>query len=232
LRLLFLSLLLLNVAFFAWHYLQLENDHVRQEKEVQMDDTVDRLVLANELENQQDSPSRLLHEKSRVPAPVIPQQTAPVVTFICYTVGPFKEMSIAEEAASLLRDADANTTIRKTDHRIHNGYWVRLSIENRLSRAQETVDELNTRRISDVAVIRLDDGRYTVSLGVFSEEPRARRRQAQFESMGYTPIIVDRFKVTAEFWIDVKADTSSPAADIWRELIIRYKGLRHLDTAC
>lgn len=220
------------MAFFAWHYLQQEHVFERQKKELRVDDSVDRLVLANELESQQVDPSRQLHDNAQVPVQVPPQQTAPVITFECYTVGPFKEMSIANEAATLLREADAETTIRKTDHRIHTGYWVRLAIENRLSWVQDTVDELTARRISDIAIIHLDDGRYTVSLGVFSEEPRAKRRQAQFESMGYTPIVVDRFKVTTEFWIDVKADTSSPAADMWRELTMRYKGAGHLETAC
>ena len=220
------------MAFFAWHYLHLGHVQVRQEKELRVEESVDRLVLYIELENQQMEPSRQLREKALVPAQVPAQQTAPVITFVCYTVGPFRKLSITNEAVSLLREVDADTAIRKTDHRTHSGYWVRLAIENRLSRVQDTVDELTARHFSDIAVVHLDDGRYTVSLGVFSEEPRAKRRRIQFESMGYTPIIVDRFKETTEFWIDVKAVTSSPAADMWRELTMRYKGVGHLDTAC
>jgi hypothetical protein len=71
------------------------------------------------------------------------------------------------------------------------------------------LQDVQDRKITDVSIVALDGGQYAISLGVFSTEPRAKRRYSQFVKMGYTPVIDERYKVSKSLWLNIREAKSS-----------------------
>jgi hypothetical protein len=65
--------------------------------------------------------------------------------------------------------------------------------------------------ISDAhAVPSADDGR-RVSVGLFTERPRAERRARAVEHLGFSPDIVERRRPGTVYWVDLDLGTSDTA---------------------
>ena len=122
---------------------------------------------------------------------------------------------------------------RETKEKQHKDYWVHLPAENRLTSARQIEQSLRARRISDISVVTVDESHYVISLGVFSLGESAQRRYSQFVSMGYKPVIEDRYKIVTSFWIDVKDnDPSLLGPKLWQDLTDKYPGIRREDKVC
>lgn len=207
------------------------------EKESVANDAVERLILAGELDNNREDEKSANsgrgqdHNEAQHQLQEIEQVETPVL--VCYTVGPFGDMGSARQASSTLDKSGLVTETRETEDRKRTGYWVRLPVENTLASARRIVQGLKDRKISDISVVPLDDGRYAISLGVFSMEHTAQRRYSQFVSMGFAPQIEDRYKITTVIWIDVKdSEPSLLAPETWRDLTGKYNGIGRSEIAC
>jgi hypothetical protein len=250
-RQLFLFLLFINVAFFYWQYQKQDRPVVQLEKEAVEDSTVRKLVLLSELSEQSDteqapqpegepqaeSDSEQQLEAAQEPNQIQKQQQfteeeeKPVLT--CYTLGPVSGSRSAGALSSMLEKAGVTANTRETENRIPNGFWVHLPVVNDANSAQRLLQEIQDRNISDVSTVPRDEGGYVVSLGVFSEEFRAKRRQSQFVKMGYAPLIEVRYRTRILTWFDVKdSESTLLVPDVFKDLAAKFPGIKMQEIDC
>ena len=169
-----------------------------------------------------------------VPVPVSAPESVeakPVLT--CYTLGPVTTIYAAATVSKMLEKAGVTSETRETEDKIPNGYWVHLPVEKNATTAQQLLVEIQNRDISDVSTVPLEDGGYVVSLGVFSEEIRAKRRQNQFIKMGYKPVVDQRYKTKTLTWFDVKdSESTLLVPDVFKTLAAKFPGIKMQETDC
>ena len=180
-------LLLANVAFFAWsHWV------ARPERPVGSPPAdAPRLVLASEAPAAPPLPTLRLSEGVE-----------------CLSLGPFLDLTEAARASTGLREAGLEPRQRAKDGAVWNGYWVSLAGLADPAAAEQVVERLRASGVGDAYVMPADDAGPTVSLGLFTEQPRALRRMDEVRALGFEPRIEERQRSGTVYWIDV--DVSSP----------------------
>ena len=180
-------LVLANVGFFAWSR-WIAAPAVQP---ALASATAPRLVLASE------APA----------APPLPSfRIEPGVS--CASIGPFLDLTEAARASTGLRDAGLEPRQRATEGPVWAGYWVSLAGLADAGAAEQVVQRLRQSGIGDAYVMPTEGGGPVISLGLFTEEPRALRRADEVRALGYAPEVSERQRDGTVYWIDV--DISSP----------------------
>lgn len=196
-RSLALLLILLNVAFFYWHTVHQEpTTHLDAYTEVQPPSGVARLVLLDERKASEPLPEA---EPPDEPEPVV----AATPSLYCETVGPLAEREAAEALRATLEEQGAAASLRTASREVPSTYWVYLPPRSSREAAQELARSLIQHGVEDLYVIGEGDFRHGLSLGLFSEHARARRRVGELEALGYAPQIQARFQTQTVYWLDL-----------------------------
>lgn len=234
-RYLFSALLLLNIAFFVWQYQKENHEPVSARNGLPQDNTVATLTLLSEVENTavEAGPQSAEADQEQEVNQGQLQEPQKATAFVCHTMGPFADSQSADQAASVFEEAGIAVTRREVEEKELAGYWIHLPEENDLAAARRILRDLKGRKITDISVAPLDDGRYAVSLGVFSKKSTSDSRYAQITAMGYSPVVVERFKVITTVWIDVM-DIEPPLVTpaIWQQLIDKFPATSHAEITC
>jgi cell division septation protein DedD len=202
-----IALLFVNLVFMAWgHWID-----VPPEPAVNQADThLPRLVLASEAQR----------EPSLARAPVaaatgLQSETSTVTETPpqkrCVSIGPFNELAQATHAATLLQGRGFTPQQRSEAGDVRDGYWVYLGGLKSAADEARALKSLQDAGITDAhAVPAADDGR-RVSVGLFTERPRAERRARAVQHLGFSPDIVERRRSGTIYWIDLDLGTSDAA---------------------
>jgi hypothetical protein len=204
-----LLLVLLNLAFAAWHAWIAAPP--RGPRVPAVGRAVPELMLASELPPAAapavETPAAAVAEPAvpalEAAAPAEPPQPAFVPSQRCVSVGPFRELSQAAAAAGNLRAAGYLPEQRVAEGDIWVGYWVYLAGIPTRQRANEILADLQQHGITDSYVTPGDDG-FLISLGVFSEVSRAGTRREEVRALGQEPNVVDRTRRGTVYWIDLQ----------------------------
>lgn len=121
----------------------------------------------------------------------------------CTSVGPFRELSQAANAASTLRASGYEPTQRVAEGDIWIGYWVYIQAIPTEQEANAILAKVREQGIDDSYVIPNSDTGNLVSLGVFSEISGVSRRRDQVRALGLEPQVVDRTRRATVYWVDV-----------------------------
>jgi cell division septation protein DedD len=121
----------------------------------------------------------------------------------CTSVGPFRELSQAANAAATLRTSGYEPTQRVAEGDIWIGYWVYIQAIPTEAEANAILAKVRAQGIDDSYVIPNSDSGNLVSLGVFSEISGVSRRREEVRALGYEPKIVDRTRRATVYWVDV-----------------------------
>ena len=126
----------------------------------------------------------------------------PAPTPHCYTLGPFSTAEEADRAAQRLQEQNVNTVSSETERHRPGGYWVYIPSDS-LRSARKQIDELKGRGIKDVGLSSHQGVRHWVSLGLYSTQERAQRRQRALSNIGFYTRMERRTVKTPEYWIDI-----------------------------
>jgi cell division septation protein DedD len=202
-----IALLFVNLVFMAWgHWIDVPPEPAVN----QADAHLPRLVLASEAQRE-PSPARapvaaatgLQSETSTVT--VTPPQKR------CVSIGPFNELAQVTHAATLLQGRGFIPQQRSEAGDVRDGYWVYLGGLKSAADEARALKSLQDAGITDAhAVPAADDGR-RVSVGLFTERPRAERRARAVQHLGFSPDIVERRRSGTIYWIDLDLGTSDAA---------------------
>jgi cell division septation protein DedD len=121
----------------------------------------------------------------------------------CKSVGPFRELSQAANAAAALRAAGYEPTQRVAEGEIWIGYWVYIQAIPTEAEANAILAKVREQGIADSYVIPNSDSGNLVSLGVFSEITGVSSRRDQVRALGFEPQVVDRTRRATVYWVDV-----------------------------
>jgi cell division septation protein DedD len=200
-------LFFVNLVFAAWgHWIDLPPEPAVSQADVHLP----RLVLANAL------PIRPATVPLAIAAVTAPSTDASSPTATpdakrCVSVGPFSDVVQETRAASLLQERGFTPKERTEAGDVRDGYWVYLGGLRSAVDEARALKSLQDAGITDAhAVPAAEDGR-RVSVGLFTERPRAERRARAVQHLGFSPDIVERRRPGAIYWIDLDLGTSDAA---------------------
>lgn len=194
-RILFLVLVLTNLAFAAWHTWfsgpELPTRPIRS-----------------------GAPSiELFAEATTVAAPqdavaVQADTTAEAANELrgCLSVGPFPNRVDVSDAVAALTASGFVTNQRIADGEVWLGYWVYLDAIDTQAAAAAIVEQLGAAGIGEAYVIADGNSGNLISLGVFSEQARAQQRFSEVEALGLSPVVANRSQPGEVFWLDVTTE--------------------------
>lgn len=135
-------------------------------------------------------------------------------TLACTTIGPFADLPQAAQAQAALTAAGFEPRQRVEQGELWVGYWVSVQDFATREAADEALRTLTARAITDVYVMPTSETQPSnaLSLGVFSDYQRAKRRADEISGLGWQPRIDDRKRAGSIYWIDV--DLSEPGQGI------------------
>ncbi len=192
-RVLFLLLLLLNIAFFAWYSRQ----------PVEMPPAGRTAAAAGNIV--------LLQERHSPPSSTVVAPPLPAV--LCYRAGPFDEASLAEQFLAALPVAPERHQLKVEEGKTHAGYWVRWPQAQALAEARRIYRELQEKGVRDVAITPAGKGHYIVSLGVFRHRDTMEERRNRMAALGYSVEVADRFKTFARYWLLLEFKRAQPEVE-------------------
>jgi len=131
----------------------------------------------------------------------------PQIASNCISLGPMQNLAVVETVTAELLSLGLSVKRRSVPGEIWLGHWVYIEGIPTRSAADEVVEQLKLGRIDDTYVIDADD-EYVVSLGVFTEEARARQRYSAAQQLSLQPTMSDRTRPGDVYWLDVTHDGS------------------------
>ncbi len=129
----------------------------------------------------------------------------------CYTLGPFLLVDEAGKAAQRLQEQDVQVVSSQTERHQPGGYWVYIPSDG-LRSARKQIAELQRRGIKDVSLSSQQGVRHWVSLGVYSTQERAQRRQVALANISFYTRVEQRVVKTSEHWVDIRLEPEQEQA--------------------
>lgn len=136
------------------------------------------------------------------------QRAAPEVALLtnvkrCLSVGPFREVAEAAHTATALRGRGYDPRQRVADGEVWAGVWVYLPRPANPAAGDQLIAKLKEAGIDDALEMPGPVDGSVVSLGLFSEQRRAKARVAQVQALGLNPALADRKHNGNVYWIDI-----------------------------
>lgn len=194
-RWIFLTLLLLNLAYLAWQNFapQAKPPHGAAANR-RFGST--EIVL---LEEKSDAPEREF--ANVVTNPIVQPETPVVSSETCASIGPFPDLFAGWQMVDHLAALDITGEVKAVDQATgRHDYRVLLPPLPSLQEAFRKLRELKSSKI-DSYVITEGTHALGISLGVFSTEERAERTRARLEREGYQSKVVEIPRFHREYWI-------------------------------
>ena len=120
---------------------------------------------------------------------------------ICRRLGPFKQKDKLLALMTAIEDDIDGYEVRD-EQGTAKAYRVATETFDSFTRAKELNDEMKHAGVKDIAVIKRDGG-YSVSLGVFSKQQSANRRQASIAKLGYECEVIPQQGTGTIYWAEV-----------------------------
>lgn len=158
----------------------------------------------------------ILHkEADLVPlAELAPRRPDAPAAPVCLSVGPFEDQAAAEIALVNLTDADVDAALRTAAGQVFIGHWVQVvNIDDR-AQANRELKKLKDGGIAEAYIVGDAASGFGISLGLFSELPRAERVLEQAQALGASANITDRTRDGDVHWLDVKTADPTRLAEL------------------
>lgn len=138
----------------------------------------------------------------------------------CLAVGPFPDIFMSQGVADRLLALGISVEVKAVDLKTElNDYRVMIPPAQSLQSAFRKLRELKSQGI-DSYVITQGAGALSISLGVFSTEQAALGLQSELLSSGYEVIVSNIPRVTREYWImSSEGQNLEVEAVVWASLI-------------
>ena len=121
---------------------------------------------------------------------------------VCRSVGPYAELGPAEEAVAALGATGFSANVREAAEQIMVGHWAQVIDIDQRADANRLVAALTEAGLEEAYIVGDETEGYTISLGLFSELPRAESVVAQAADAGVRAVIVERTRDEVRYWVD------------------------------
>ena len=135
----------------------------------------------------------------------------------CYR-GPTMDEDAARELADAFPAERSSVTVEETEEREWIGYWVYIPEHENMESAQDTMSELAEQGVSDYGYVGGQETDHAVSLGVFSSESAAQRRQDEVENLGFPTETGERYQARMRYRVLVGIESGDELPDLqWED---------------
>ena len=148
-----------------------------------------------------EHPVRLLLATEAAVPEALPRQGAPLPAG-CLSFGPFTDPEAAGEISVSLSERGLEPLQRVGEGTVWTGHWVSLGVADR-DEGLAAVRRLTQMGVTDAYVMPEQEGNL-VSLGLFSERPRALRRLDEVRALGFEAAISQRERLGTLYWVDAE----------------------------
>ncbi len=121
---------------------------------------------------------------------------------LCYTLGPFKRESTAQEVMASFGQEGLSISSRSSLEKEYLGMMVYIDGHGDRDAARATAKALAERGVRDYMIVNEDDKDYALSLGVFGLKKNAERRKERIGKLGYTVKTEARYRDRTIYWLD------------------------------
>ncbi|MGH1374247.1 MAG: hypothetical protein ACRBBW_19570 [Cellvibrionaceae bacterium] len=248
-RSIFLSLVVVNVALFAFYWFQQGESVEVAVVESASSHGAELLVLLEELESEalaemfaakeriQFSPDDVVFggegdigvEEVVAPSlaePVVPEQP------MCTYVGPFKALLPAEYFVEHLSALEVLAEVQRVEVPGTPSFWVHQQPQSSRKEALRRLHELQAKNI-DSYVIPKGDLENGISFGLYNKLESAERRLERIQAKGYQAEIRRVDRTFEEVWVSLAvAEAEKVGQELWFELMNREDGLEKRQNFC
>ena len=221
-RLLLIFIVLLNLLYAGWHYLQ----PARSGNGIPpMADNLKRLELLreapsvngqanNEITGQAEQQPSVVDVEAEdsnedtdlvLEAPELEQISSKQA---CYTLGPFKDKIIMQQLRESLAEHVSNLEVRKRKESEKHRYWVYMPRLASRKEAKLMANKLRENKVSDFYIVLSGESRNSISLGHFREPSHANRRVKQITQLGFEAEINVIYRDYDVYWLDYETKDS------------------------
>jgi len=201
-RLAFLTLVVLNLAFFAWaQWIDVPANAGGPARSA----GVPTLQLVDAASAPASAPAATLPAPEPQPAPR---------SIRCRSLGPFEDAAAASSASDRLRTHGWQPRTRSAQGQVLDGYWVYLSDLKDPAAVRSALAKLSAAGIRDTAALPAPQPGDRVSVGFFADQAHAVRRAEQVRALGFKPTLDVHERTANQQWLDVdlKVDDPEPTA--------------------
>lgn len=159
-----------------------------------------------------------------VPSPVPP---------LCFSLGPFVEVSIAQTAKQRLTSAGAEVEQLEEVQRSLQGYWVYLPAAKDYSAARETAGKLKEKGIKDLYIMGKGSYQNAISLGLFRQKDASQIRLKQMQKLGFPAVLDEQYreKILHHLTLTLPGDQPDTLKGV-KDLAGKYTNARLEEKAC
>lgn len=236
-RWIFFTVLLVNIAFFAYEqlvrlqYIQISNAPKPDPVDVEVS-KFPSLVLLSELKAKQEPVESVRVSHFEVGVGEKNDTVAPISRSLCTLVGSFDERAKAEYFVLRLSALGVKAKVKNLLVSTTVGFWLHLPP---LSSRKELLRRLSELQRQGVDSYVIPDGELQngISLGMFSELQRAEFLQNTITQLGYAPQIAKVPREKRELWVFLLSEESIKInAKSWSELLSGKELLQKQQNLC
>jgi hypothetical protein len=225
-RLIFMVLLMGNVAFFISQLLVSETETVHSSG-----------VAERQINKLQTLAER--NAKGKMPDKVTQKITDAVGSSLaggssdqCQLIGPFAELLHAEYLVERLAGLEVEAVIKNIEIADGKNYWVYLKPEMSEKEALRKLYEVQAKSI-DSYIIPSGELANGISFGQFADIKEATEKVEKIRSQGYAAEIKEIPKSHTEVWVEIKDKSEQKiSADQWVELLKEENGIERRQNYC
>jgi hypothetical protein len=146
-------------------------------------------------------------------APLPEAAAVATVSTRCRSIGPFADASAAASAAELLHANGWTASERTAESSTPDGYWVYITDLADAAAQRSAMARLAGAGIRDAAPVPQSNHADRISVGVFDDQMHAVRRAEQVRQLGFKPVLDVHQRTVSQAWLDValKPDDADPA---------------------
>lgn len=152
----------------------------------------------------------------------------PVVGHVCMALGPFATPFDLRRARAALAREIVRSRVRQAQVTEFRGWWVHLPTSPSRAAALAEARTLQAHHITQYFVVGSGEQQNTVSLGLFDDPTNAHRRFAQIVAAGFPARLTHRTGQVPQYWLDIVADRAHVD---WRRFV-HADGVGSRSTSC
>lgn len=167
---------------------------------------------------------------SEVPRAAQASRAAPLAADHCVTLGPFDTDVDMRAAMQALSPRVSRIQFRVEQVSQSHGFWVYLPAAANREAALSEARQLAAKGIHDYYVVTVGDKQNTVSLGLFTDQVNAGKRQQELQQRGFAARIEQRVDNEPAWWLDYAVPVASTFQ--WQALLPGRNDLKSKPIAC
>lgn len=227
-RMIFIVLLLANIAFLIFHLAS------RDVREHSLDSRGAVELQGKKLQTVAEREKNKVSTKgSQGQAPeTVHSLAVEGTTDRCQLIGPFAELLHAEYLVERLAGLEVAAVVRHVEVADGKAYWIYLKPEMSEKEALRRLYEIQAKAI-DSYIIPSGELTNGISFGQFSDEKDAQKKAEQIRGQGYAVEIKEIPKSHSEVWVEIKESNEQKISEEqWLGLLKEEKGIERRKNYC